>query len=386
MLGYLSVGITLFQTLSMLMYVGGIWACQFRLNALRRDEPARCATIEEHRLLALYYPKETFERDVHLISGAYRKTGTMKDWSGMDRIAEFPVFLPALALPFLNKEGNNEAEIICGKKRAYVIRLNDGYHIEAFAQRVETDERADAQWTFGIPGPCIGDEETLILGQRPARKKERRRLAYEMNTHMPCLRRFWGSCAVVASVLLFWAMAFEWLTAKEWFVPFFFVTLAGFLPMTLEKHQPRSVVNRIQGVYRRVPEEGMTIGKKRVSVEPPVRLQIENHIKEGQTVIAHIEVDAQRGWYDWLLKIEGLPDAYADWRYQEHEVWLGNAVMMGLFATSWLVAHLCYPDADRSNAQAWVEYVSGGLCVAYGANLARRLWERRPVSNGVGAS
>jgi hypothetical protein len=384
--GWLSVGITLFQALSLLFYIGGIWACQFRLNALRRNEPLRCATIEEQRLLALYYPKETFDRDVHLINGCHRKTGTMKDQTGMDRIAELPVFLPELALKFLKKEGNNRAEVICGKKRAYVIRLNDDYHIEALALRVETAQRVSAQWKFGIPGPCLEDEETLILGQRRTTKQERRRLAYEMNEHMPCIRRLLGSCAVVASVLLFWTMAFGWLTAKEWFVPFFFIAITGLLPMVMEKHRPREKVNRVQGVYRKAPDVGMTIGKRRIYAESSAWQQITDHLKEGQTVIAHITVNADKGWYDWVLNVEGLPDTYAGWRYQEHEKWLGNAVMCGLLALSWFVAHLSYPEVDRSNAQAWIEYASGGLCIAYGINLIRRLWQRRPVSDRLSTS
>lgn len=375
MQGLLSIGIMLFQVLLLAIFIGGIWAYRFKFKWFRGCAPLRCASINEQRLLAIYYPKETFEREVRQHSGPYRKGGTMADWTGMDLIGDLPVFLPVEAKEFLNEQGENQIEVICGKKRAYVIRLNDGYAIEDFAQSVETFARIRAQWDFGIPGPRIDDPSTLILGQRRTSKKERRLAAYEIYTDMPDLRRVLGSAAVVLTMLMFWAMAIDLLGNNPgWYILGTLIAIAGFVPMTLEKHRPRETVNLVQGVYRRNPVGSqIRVGERSFVLMAPVKMLVEQYLEEGQTVIAHVQTKET-----WVLHIEGLPDAYPDWRYQDHENPNSNLIMFCLLATSASLAYACYPDADRSHAQAWVHYASGGLCIAYGINMLRRIRQRRP--------
>lgn len=381
MLMLAKLGLLLFQIISMLAFIGSILAYRSTYKWFRGQAPSRCATIEEQQLLARYYPKEKFGREVFHHTGAHTKGGTMKDWSGMDLIGGIPVLLPLLAKPFLSENGDNRIEVICGKKRAYVIRLNDGYHIEAFTPQVEILEKERVQWKFGIPGPLVDNENAEILGQRHTSKKERRILTYDVHAITPSARRLIGCLVVLANVLLLWAMAEESLTAREWFVPFTLMALAGFIPMTLEKHRPREQVNCVRGIYRTDPNWGCIIGSSYPAPPAALSALINEHLKEGQIVTAHITTGEP-----WLLRIEELPDAWPDWRHQEHEKWLGNAVMCGLLALSWFVAHLSYPEVDRSNAQAWIEYASGGLCIAYGINLIRRLWQRRPVADRLSTS
>lgn len=113
----------------------------------------------------------------------------------------------------------------------------------------------------------------------------------------------------------------------------------------------------------------------------PVKMLVEQYLEEGQTVIAHVQTKET-----WVLHIEGLPDAYPAWRYQNHETPFGNLAMFCLLAASALLAYACYPDADRSHAQAWVHYASGGLCIAYGINMQRRIHQRRPRAKDTQSS
>lgn len=379
----LSIGIMLIQVLSLAIFIGGIWAYRFKFKWFRGCEPLRCATISEQRLLAIYYPKETFERAVRQHSGPYRKGGTMADWTGMDLIGDLPVFLPVEAKEFLKAQGDNQIEVVCGKKRAYVIRLNDGYAIEDFAPSVEMFARIRAQWDFGIPGPRIDDPATLILGQRRTSKKERRLAAYEIYTDMPDVRRVLGSIAVVLTLLMFWAMASDFLGSNPgWYILGTLIAIAGFVPMTLEKHRPRETVNLVQGVYRRNPEGSqIRVGERSFVLMKPVKMLVEQYLEEGQTIIAHVQTDET-----WVLHIEGLPDAYPEWRFQDHETPNSNLIMFCLLAASALLAYACYPTADRSHAQAWVHYASGGLCIAYGINMLRRIRQRRPRAKDTQAS
>lgn len=373
MLMLLKIGLLLFQVLAMLMFFVSIWAYRDAFKWLRKAPPLRCATIEEQRLLALYYPKERFDRDVRQHQGPYSKGGTMRDWSGMDLIGGLPVSIHFLARECLDLQGENRIEVICGKKRAYVVRLNERYSLEASAAELESLERASAQWRFGIPGPRLADPHTLILGQRRSTKKERRISAYEVIVDNPDPRRFLGCLAVALSCVLFWAIALEWLASSPgWYILGTLVAIGGLVPMTLERTQARERINRIQGVYAKDGEQRL-IGSHEVWATPPMERLMDQHLKTGQTLTADVHAVGSR-----VLQIDGLPDPYADWDYRQHERLIGNLVMLGFLAASLALALWLLPyDSARSNAQAWVYYASGGLFVAYAVNTLRRIRQRR---------
>lgn len=381
MLMLLKIGLLLFQVLAMLSFLFSIWAYRDAFKWLRKSEPLRCTTIEEQRLLALYYPKETFDRDVRQHQGPYSKGGTMQDWNGMDLIGGLPVSIHFMARQFLDLQGENRIEVICGKKRAYVVRLNERYSIEGSAAEVEHQERINAQWRFGIPGPRLDDPATQILGQRRSTKKERRVSAYDVFADSPDPRRFLGCLAVALSCVLFWAMALEWLaTSPGWYILGTLVAVGGWVPMTLEKTQARERINRIQGVYRKRGEQRL-IGSLEVRATAPMERLMDHTLKSGQTLTADVRIEGSQVLYiegSRVVHIDGLPDPYADWDYRQHERLVGNLVMLGFLAVSLALVLWLFPyDSARSNAQAWVHYASGGLFIAYAVNTLRRIRQRR---------
>lgn len=370
----IKAGLLLLQIIGMLIFVGKIALYRNAFKWFRRSEPLRCATIEQQRLLASYHPKETFGRNVYRLTGTYRRGGTMRDWNGMDLIGDLPVFLPLEAKPFLNEQGENTLDVVCGKERAYVVRLNDDYDIERFAQQVEDTQRRWTQWDFGIAGPRINGQDIEILGQRRSRKPERRIDVYVLNADVPDTRRLLGSLAVVLCMLLFWMMATNWIEDKGWFVLGTLVALLGFLPVTLEKHHRPEPVNRLRGIYRQDPDLAypVLIGDEQVWGMQPYRQLMDEHLQPGQEVTLDATVKDKR-----IVRINGLPDPYIDWDYRQHEPLTANVLMLTVMLASLALGLYHYPSMERSPAQAWVIYSSAGLSVAYAVNLLRRLWQRR---------
>ncbi|WP_347905405.1 hypothetical protein [Pseudomonas purpurea] len=370
----IKVGLLLLQITGMLIFVGKIALYRNAFKWFRRSEPLRCATVEQQRLLARYYPKETFDRNVHRLSGSYRRGGTMREWQGMDLIGDLPVMLPPLAKPFLKEHGENTLDVVCGKEHAYVIRLNEGYDIERYAQQVEDNERHWAQWDFGVPGPRINGQNIEILGQRRSRKTERRIDVYVLYSDVPDTRRLLGSLAVVLGMLLFWMMATNWIEDKGWFVLGTLVALLGFLPITLEKHHRPEPINRLRGIYSQDPEltYPVLIGDEQVWGLQPYRQLMAEHLQAGQEVTLEATVKDRR-----IVRIDGLPDPYIDWDYRQYEPLIGNVLMLTVMLASLALGLYHYPSMERTPAQAWVIYSSAGLCVAYAVNLLRRLWQRR---------
>ncbi|WP_397450583.1 hypothetical protein [Pseudomonas sp. NA-150] len=330
-------------------------------------------TIDELRLLATYFPDETFSRDVREHDGVYLVTQSTSG-SQLHLIGNMPVRFPPCSWDSVNKIGDNRVEVVCGKKHVYVIRMNDSYDIVELASEVEYKSRQWDQWQFGIPGLCSGGGEIEIIDQRHCDVTERRVNNYEVLEESADSRRYLGSCLIVLSLWLFSLMAIDLFSSYLLLFLCSIFFLVGFVPMILEKSDPSYPINRIRGIYKRVRDcdDSFMIGTCRVWPSRRLKRLANNVLRNGKMVAADVCVHGMR-----VIKIEGLPDPYEDWDHRKYEPLAGNIYMM--IAVGGPLALLVWltPALERTVAQSWMTYACATLFIAYGVNLIRRMWQRR---------
>ncbi|WP_431024828.1 hypothetical protein [Halomonas sp. H5] len=278
MTGYIAAAIAIFIKIPVFIWISHcVFILPGKARKFRKNNfPTRELSINEYRLLKRYYPKEKFFRGVWEFDGTHETAATWGDWEGREVIKGIPVTYHSSAESSLRRKGKNKVEVAMGKKKAYIIRLNDRYSITGHAEKVEAHERFWDQWMMGLPGAIEGHEDLELVGQRSSTKREQFHQAYR---YAPELAggyglRFTGVFLSSTGLALLWLIHYNSNSTNTMaFVAAFIAAVAGAFFISLPAHAMSSEqkVNIVKGKYKGLSEEGIKLGGMKFRVNDDKR-------------------------------------------------------------------------------------------------------------------